>query len=85
LAAFIRSHDVETLVIDLQWNGGGSNYLNGSLVLELAAGAGTPEAAASSLCTCSPFAARGPQSYNPYATRHWLSRFLRGAARDAPE
>ena len=40
LAAFIRSHDVERLIIDLRWNGGGNNYLNRSLILALA---GLPE------------------------------------------
>jgi tetratricopeptide (TPR) repeat protein len=36
LAAFIRSHDVDRLILDLRWNGGGNNYLSRSLVLALA-------------------------------------------------
>ena len=35
LAAFVGSHDVERLIIDLRWNGGGNNYLNRSLILAL--------------------------------------------------
>ena len=40
------------------------------------AAGGTTSAAgpASSFCTCPSFAARGPQSYNPYPLRHRLSR-----------
>jgi hypothetical protein len=35
LAAFVRTHEVTRVILDLRWNGGGNNYLNRALVLAL--------------------------------------------------
>lgn len=40
VAAFVRTHDVARVVLDLRWNGGGNNYLNRGVILALT---GLPE------------------------------------------